>query len=311
MKPAWLGGLPPFNRLLFFFLLMIASLGVIFLLGMLMAGPLFGVSITRLPAMLSDYEDPSAIGLLKYFQILQSFGLFILPPLLAGFFFERNPGRYLRLDFSPRPKIYLLVFFVLLAMGPLVNGMIDWNESLKLPGALRGIETWMQQTEESATRLTDAFMDVQTIGGFLLNILMIAILPALGEEFVFRGVLQRLLGEWTRNMHVAILLSALAFSTMHLQFYGLLPRFFLGVVFGYFFFWTGSLWVPVFAHFLNNAAAIVAEALIDSGRLSEEAMSYGGDSLPAIAASVVLTGMFLYLLRRNHLQPGRNREPEI
>ena len=298
MKQAWLAGLSPFNRLLFFFMLMIASFGSVFLAGMLLARPLFGVSIAELPVLLSDYENPASVALLKYFQILQSFGLFIIPPLLAGFFFERSSLRYLALDRSPRVNVYLLLLVALFVMSPLVNWMIAWNGSMNLPDAFAALEQWMQRMEAEAGKLTEAFMQVDSAGGFLLNVLMIAVLPAFGEEFLFRGVLQRLLGEWTRNMHVAILVSALAFSAMHLQFYGLLPRFFLGVVFGYLFWWSGSLWVPVFLHFLNNAAAVVFEWFVAAGKVSEEAGSYGSDNPVVVIASTLLTGLVLMLIYR-------------
>jgi hypothetical protein len=298
MKPAWLGALPPFNRLLFFILLMIASFGAVFLTGMLLAQPIFGISLTQLPALLSDFENPAAIGILKYFQILQSFGLFIIPPLLAGFFFERNPMRYLALNTSPRQLAYWLVVIMLVVLTPFLNGMIEWNEALKLPVSMSGIENWMQGMEKEAGKLTDAFLHTETAGGFMLNILMIAILPAFGEEFIFRGVIQRLLGEWTRNIHVAIILSAFAFSAMHLQFYGFLPRFFLGILFGYLFFWTGSLWIPIFAHFLNNAAAMTFEALSAGGRVSEDAGSFGSGSPLLIILSTILTGLSLYIIYR-------------
>lgn len=305
MKQAWLTGLSPFNRLLFFFMLMIASFGGVFLAGMLLAKPLFGVSIAELPALLADFENPEAIGLLKYFQILQSFGLFIIPPLLAGFFYERSSIRYLALDRSPRANIYLLVFVALFVMSPLVNWMIAWNESMNLPDAFASLEQWMQRTEEQAGKLTEAFMEVRSPGGFLLNVLMIAVLPAFGEEFLFRGVLQRLLGEWTRNMHVAILVSAFAFSAMHLQFYGLMPRFFLGIVFGYLFWWSGSLWVPIFLHFLNNAMAVVFELFVSAGKVSEDAGSYGSDNPVAVIASTLLTGLVLMLIYRKCFAQGR------
>lgn len=305
MKPAWLGVLSPFNRLLFFFLLMISSFGMVFLTGMLLARPLFGVSIAELPAVLADYENPASVAILKYFQILQSFGLFIIPPLLAGFFFERSSIRYLAIDRSPRTNIYLLVLLALAVMTPLVNWMIEWNEAMNLPDAMASLEQWMQRTEEEAGKLTEAFMDVHTAGGLFLNIFIIAILPAFGEEFLFRGVLQRILGEWTRNIHIAIIISSLAFSAMHLQFYGLLPRFFLGVVFGYLFWWSGSLWVPIFAHFLNNAVAVVFEFFVTAGKVPEEAGSYGSDNPVVIVVSALLAGLVLFVIYRKDVTQRR------
>lgn len=298
MRPAWLEGLSPFNRLLFFFMLMIASFGGIFLAGMMLARPLFGVGIAELPALLSDYENPESIGLLKYFQVLQTFGLFIIPPVLAGFFFERNSIRYLALDRSPRANIYVLVFVLLFIMSPLINSMIAWNESMNLPDAFASLESWMLKAEAEAEKLTRAFMEVHSPGGFLFNVLLIAVLPAFGEEFLFRGVLQRLLGEWIGNMHAAILIAAFAFSAMHLQFYGLLPRFFLGVLFGYLFWWTGSLWVPIFLHFLNNAVAVLFELFVSAGKISEETGNYGSNNPFAVIVGILLTGGVLILIYR-------------
>lgn len=298
MKPAWLGELPPFNRILFFLLLVIASFGGFFLIGILLSGPIFGVTLAQLPGLLADYENPSVVGMLKYFQAVQSMGIFIVPPLLAGFFFERNTARYLALDRTPRWPAYLLVVLAMVVMVPLVNGMITWNEGMDLPNAFSGVEDWMKRTEEQAAKLTEAFLNTGSAGGLLLNLFIIAVLPAFGEEFLFRGVLQRLLHEWLRNIHVAVFVSALAFSAMHLQFYGLLPRFFLGLVFGYLFFWTGSLWIPIFAHFLNNATAVIYEFMIASGMAGEGFEDWGSDSWILVILSTILTGLCLFLVYR-------------
>jgi uncharacterized protein len=305
MKPAWLGGLPPFNRLLFFFVLMIASFGAFFLAGMLLSGPLFGITASKLPEVLADYENPSSVTILKYFQVIQSLGLFIVPPLLAGWVFERNITGYLALDRTPSWTAFGLVILAMVVMIPLVNGMIAWNESMELPEALSGMEDWMKRTEEEAAKLTGAFLENNSTTGLLMNLFIIAVLPALGEEFLFRGVLQRLLHEWIRNIHAAILISALAFSAMHLQFYGLLPRFFLGVVFGYLFFWTGSLWIPIFVHFLNNATAVIYETMVANGKATEAFGTYGHDSWLLIILSAMLTGLVLFLVCRRRMKELR------
>jgi hypothetical protein len=111
--------------------------------------------------------------------------------------------------------------------------------------------------EDSAARLTELFLVTDTTRDLMMNLLMIAILPAIGEEFLFRGVIQRLFTEWTRNNHIGIFLAAFLFSFIHFQFYGFLPRFMLGLFFGYLLFWSGSLWVPVTGHFINNALAVL------------------------------------------------------
>jgi membrane protease YdiL (CAAX protease family) len=111
--------------------------------------------------------------------------------------------------------------------------------------------------EKAAARLTELFLQGNTLKDLAVNFTMIAILPALAEEFLFRGVLQRMLSEWTRNQHAGIIIAAFVFSFVHFQFFGFLPRFLLGIYFGYLLFWTGSLWVPVIAHLANNGMAVI------------------------------------------------------
>jgi len=126
---------------------------------------------------------------------------------------------------------------------------------------------------------------------------MVAILPALGEELVFRGVLLRHFREWTKNIHVAIFITAFLFSSVHMQFYGFLPRFLMGVLFGYMLYWSGSIWVPIMAHFINNAAAIVVAFL--STRYFPEAdfNTFGSSSNPwIIAGSVIIIGLIVWFL---------------
>jgi membrane protease YdiL (CAAX protease family) len=85
---------------------------------------------------------------------------------------------------------------------------------------------------------------------------VIALIPAIGEELLFRGVIQGSIFKNT-NIHVAVLLTSIIFSAFHLQFYGFLPRMVLGILLGYSLAWSGSLWLPVLIHFINNGAAVV------------------------------------------------------
>jgi len=308
-KQPLLGSLTPFTRLLFAVLLAIACFTSFFLLGMLLAVPLFGVSLTGMLTSLSDFSDPKTLHLLEYFQIIQSFGLFILPPLLAGWFFEKNTLRYLTLDSPSRLPVYLLTLVLLFACLPFLNWMISLNESMQLPGFLSRIEDWMKTTEEEALRLTEAFMKMPTAGGFLFNLVLIALLPAIGEEFLFRGLAQRLFRDWLGNIHAAIFVSAFLFSAMHLQFYGFLPRMMLGVMFGYLFYWTGSLWVPVFAHFINNGAAVAFEWLGQKGILSGDYEDFGTtDNAMLITLSLLSVAAILWLVYRMSAEAQSNQK---
>jgi hypothetical protein len=185
----------------------------------------------------------------------------------------------------------------MMVSAPFISELVSLNEMMKLPSAFGGLEKWMKDTEEEAAQITTKFLDVHSAGGFLVNMLMIAIIPALGEEMMFRGLLQRLLGEWFKNIHVAIFVTAFIFGAIHFQFYGLLPRMMLGVMFGYLYFWTGTLWAPVFAHFINNGTAVILSYLSNRGTIHANYENFGStDNIFLIILSLVLTGFLLYRL---------------
>jgi membrane protease YdiL (CAAX protease family) len=296
-KQPILESLTPFTRLLFAILLIISCFSITFLLGLLLAAPLFGVGMKDILSSLSDLENPVSLKLLQYFQVIQSVGLFIIPSLLAGYFFERNSTAYLCINKPSRWPFYLLTLLLMFASLPLINWMVSVNDMMKLPDFLKGFEDWMKATEEEATKLTEAFMKMPALGAFLFNLLMIAILPSIGEEFMFRGLLQRLLKEWLGNIHVAIFISALLFSAMHMQFYGFLPRLMLGIMFGYLFFWTGSLWIPVFAHFIQNGLVVVVSFLGQQGIIGGDYENFGSsNNFYLIFLSGLAASAFLFLL---------------
>ena len=306
-KPPLLDSLTPFSRILFSLLLVIACFAITFFAGLLLAGPLFGISMKEIMETLSDVENPQTIHVLKYFQVIQSFGLFIFPAMLAGYFFERSSARYLALSKPSGWLIYLATLVLMFACLPLINWMVTVNESMKLPGFLSGMEEWMKTTEEQAAKLTDTFLIMPYVGVLIFNLVMIALLPAIGEEFLFRGLLQRLVKEWLGNIHVAIFIAAFLFSALHMQFYGFLPRMMLGVMFGYLFYWSGSLWVPIWGHFINNGSAVIFAYLGQHGFLSGNYEDFGATEnvFYIILSGLAVTALLLFVFRkRSAEQPG-------
>ena len=132
---------------------------------------------------------------------------------------------------------------------------------------------------------------------------MIAILPALGEELMFRGVIQRILTNWTKNYHWGIWITAFLFSAMHMQFYGFLPRMALGAMFGYLLVWTGTMWVPILAHFVNNAMGVLGYYFIGKGVISKDVEEWGTgtEQLPLAIFSIAIVGFLLFLIYRGEL----------
>jgi hypothetical protein len=125
---------------------------------------------------------------------------------------------------------------------------------------------------------------------------MIAVLPALGEEFLFRGVLQRLFIEWTKNRHFGVWIASFIFSFIHFQFYGFIPRFLLGLYFGYLLVWSSSIWVPVVAHLINNGFAVIYYHFA-GGKMGETALDKIGTKTDlSLFLSVILTIALLVIV---------------
>ncbi len=230
------------------------------------------------PADLSDvstFIKTGNIHLLKYLQIIQSSFLFVIPPVIFAFFVTKKPGTWLQINKGISWQILILLFFLMLSMFPVTNFFAEINRTMQLPDFMSGIYDWMSQKEQELAILTEQFLKAGSVGEFMLNFVMIAFIPAIGEELLFRGVLQKIFSNWTKNNHWGVFIAAFLFSAIHMQFFTFLPRFFLGIVFGYLLIWTRSLWVPILAHFLNNGLAIIVSYLTQKQKIGEEVENIG------------------------------------
>lgn len=190
---------------------------------------------------------------------LQNIGMFILPAIIVARIF--NPGKTLsvmQLNRFPHIMHIVMMLLTFVASIPMMSALVQWNESWRLPEAMSGIETMLRTSEEQAALATEQMLSVSSIGQLLIVILIVGVLTGIGEEFLFRGSLQRLITESGANIHLAIWITAFIFSAVHMQFYGLVPRMLIGVFLGYLLVWSGSLWLPIMAHALNNSVAVVA-----------------------------------------------------
>jgi len=135
--------------------------------------------------------------------------------------------------------------------------IIEWNMNIEFPEFLREFEDWARNMEDQMLELTKLLSTYNSFGEMLLALVIIAVLPALGEELVFRGLLQTKLHAITKNAHAAIWIAAVIFGAFHMQFYGVVPRILLGALFGYLYFYSGNLWYAILAHFINNGLAVL------------------------------------------------------
>ncbi len=237
---------------------------------------------------------------LKVLQLFNSVGMFIIPIAAYTYLSYDNPISFLYLNSRIRLKDIVLSGFIILAALPFINLMSNLNQELQLPAALSGLEEWMKASEQAAEQMTKQFLQAENIPTLLFNIFLMAIIPAIGEELFFRGTIQQLI--YTKGgRHLAIWITAIIFSAIHLQFYGFVPRMMLGALFGYMLIWSGSLWIPIITHFTNNACAVLSYYIIEKNNWeSEQFEQLGtGNTLWLGVASGIITIGGIYLLRRS------------
>ncbi|MGI4804877.1 MAG: CPBP family intramembrane glutamic endopeptidase [Janthinobacterium lividum] len=218
---------------------------------------LYGPSGFSSMLMMSDNMPASALNSLKIMQMGSSVFGFLIPAIFFAKIIVRQPVPYLKANWRFPLILLLVVFFIMLISSPLMEMLITFNQKMVLPHALKGLEKWMRDAEDNAGKQTEILLQMKTPAAFLLNLLMIAILPGVSEEFIFRGCFLQIFTGWTKNLHWGVWLSAALFSFIHFQFFGFLPRMLLGVFFGYFAAWSGSIWPGVLGHFLNNGTAVL------------------------------------------------------
>mgnify|MGYP006275754743 CR=1 FL=1 len=267
--------LKPWAQMLWFLAIVFVVMLFTYLLGLVLAVPIFGKSISELQTAMSGSPSDRSVSMLLYFQFISQMGIFVLPPLLFAMLIKKNIIYYFQLDKNPNSRSLLFSFLIAFTILPAINILAQWNQQLNLPELFQGTQQWMEVREETAKELTELFLNRTSWQALMSNLIFIAVIPAIGEELFFRGVLQKTFSEWFRNPHAGIFLTSVLFSALHMQFFGFLPRFVLGLLFGYYFYWSRSLWLPVFAHFINNGAAVIVAFLAARGTVKVNYEEFG------------------------------------
>jgi membrane protease YdiL (CAAX protease family) len=201
-----------------------------------------------------DTSTPEALAGLKGAQAFSTIAFFLLPAFLYSVFcFRMRYGYYLGLTKPQLPNMYVLAVIVIIFSFPVVFWLGMLNEKIHLP-------EWMTSLEKDSAAQMEAILKVNNPFDLIVNIIVIGLLPAFCEEIFFRGAMQRVMIHVTKSAWAGIIITAILFSALHLQFMGFLPRMFMGVVMGVLYWYSGSLWTSVIAHFVYNAIQVVAVA---------------------------------------------------
>ena len=233
-KPLW-------KKLLAFFIIVGVCLiiGNVVLVVLALAG---GLSITEGLDIFSAVSNPELKPYIKTGIGLNHLIMFTGSAILFAYWLKRNEWK----DYFGHGKvdIGLVVSFVLLLF--CAYPLIGLSATV-----FEGVE-WANQMDESSIDALMKMLQMDSFFDLIVNLIIVALLPAIGEELLFRGVIQKELVSKIKNHHIAIILASIVFSGIHLQIQGFLPKFIIGMIMGYAYYWTKSIWYPMIIHFVNN-----------------------------------------------------------
>ena len=242
-------------------------------------------------------SNPNDLNALRFMQISSQIFTFVLPPIIYALLVKEKPTNDLGLKKSKILWALVGIAMIFLIM-PLNSVFAEWNANLTLPDSMSRIEYLMKQMQEAATEMIEKFVNVDTVGGLILNLFMIAGLAALGEELLFRSIIQTSLIKICKNAHIGILIASAIFSFIHFEFYGFVPRLILGMLLGYMFYFSGSIWIPMLMHFLNNGTVVLVYFLNNKGITNIDVDTFGQTSIPILIISiVVMIVLFIFSIK--------------
>ena len=240
---------------------------------------------------------------LRLLQVLQAICVFIGPAILGAMLWSEHPWTWLHVNNIPSWKSVGIGIGIIILAQPGVTLFSSLNEQMTLPDFMQSLEIWMQEQEQIAGDVTQRLLPPHGhVGGLLICLCVMALVPAIGEELCFRATIQGLLGERI-NTSVAVWATAILFSAIHLQFYGFLPRMLLGALLGFALVKTGSLWIPIVMHFTNNAIAILSQWSTPVGTDSQPLIETLGSGntwwIGCISIVLTCTALYFWLFRRH------------
>lgn len=258
-KPiAKFAGVPP--------LFMLSMLGLIILLFLLVGlgivegyGYLKGMSLGDSLARLTTENSSSVRDFIRTNLLINHLTSFVIPGVVFSYFFYKSKWtRFLHIDKMPKMYNLFLGSLLILAAFPLAQFVYWVNMQMPLP-------SFLIEMEEGTAEMVKNLLVIDQPHELWFNLFVIAVIPSIGEEFIFRGILQKKLMEQFKKPHVAIWVAAFVFSAIHMQFQGFLSRMLLGAILGYLYYWTGDLWISIIAHFVNNAVQIIGQYFFQKG----------------------------------------------
>ncbi|HEY3429936.1 MAG TPA: CPBP family intramembrane glutamic endopeptidase [Cyclobacteriaceae bacterium] len=290
---------PIISLFLIFFMILLVSYGVL--------GQWVGLELSSLfydgdlkTEILKEHPDPHVlVPVLIMLGTSTLIGL-ILSPLFYVRIIERKPWS----PFFKNETNWLKVLGIIPMLGICfyiaISPIVEWNMNFQFSGAAEEFGTWAREMEDQLMGLTQLITKFDSPAEYALGLVVIALLPGIGEELVFRGMIQNELKRASNNIHVAIWTSAFLFSAIHMQFFGFVPRMLLGAMFGYLYYWSGNLFIPMIAHIFHNGFTVTMIYLYNQGSTDINIDSEESAPLFLVAICGVVTFALLYFFRKHY-----------
>jgi uncharacterized protein len=293
-------------------LLLVFMLGGFFVGNFIALALLYGLFDYGLQDLAGVVQNPAGYpngkAAVNLFQGVSHFCAFTLAPVALLLAMGFNLRRYLSPKWQVPALLFLFTALLIVVIMPVNSWFIDFNSKMDLPGFLQGFESWAKEKEDALKTLTQYLTKFDSVAEFILGMLIFALIPAIGEELVFRGVVQKQLIRWFRNPHAGIWVTAIIFGAIHLQFYGMLPRTLLGALLGYLYWWSGNIWVPIVGHFMNNGFTVLLMYLLQRKVITYQIDTEEAMPIQSVIFSVIATIGLLYYLRQQFKTVPANPE---
>jgi len=283
-------------------------------IGCMIAGALIGVGIivgmygTKTFLQVSTFNTayPGVVNAIWILQITSTTIPLFLAPVIFARYIVREPGDYLKTNTPIKPVLFIMVLAVMFCSSAFMEWLVNINQQMKFPHFLQGVYNWMRHSEDEALKETQLLLQMNSLGAMLFDLLVIGLLTAIAEEFLFRGCVQTIFTRWTKSKHWGIWIAAIMFSAFHMQFFGFLPRLLLGVFFGYFVAWSGDIRTAVWGHFINNGSAVIVTYLFQQKLIKVNPDAQHVFNWLGYLLSLILT-VFLLNVYRNIAQSKKPR----
>ncbi len=290
-----------FFQLLMFIFLAIFTAGLFSFAGIMILEKGWGITLD-LTNQLEQMRDPAYIWSYRFLQLMNGLGAFIAAPLLFSLYNREYPSDFLGLKDKPGLLFLGLAAVLGISFQPVVSFLLQTFNSISLPAGMESFEKAVREEQNKILQIQTALVGVFELKTFLFNTLLIAIIPAIGEELVFRKIVLRFSFDMTRNSHVSILISAFLFALVHNEFFNFPALLAFGVLLGYLAYWSGSIWIPVLVHFINN---FVALCLVTFQGASLEVSGEGptGEyTVIGFIAGILISSVLIWAMYRKRIQ---------